>query len=641
MLEMEKVVQAMNNTSPVFRVLRWAAVLLAGGVGIPAAHAAPNTGEAIVAAMTGQAEARIFTGPVHEGRTEVKKLFEGASIGENSRVMTGRDGRLCMVCSPGAIVCVAPDTEFTIRRLRHTADGLPRSEKDLIRRIHLQVHKGRIRVQAGEPVATLDISVQAPAGTIDASGGSFVVAQDARRRWNVFVDAHEAGVTPRNGIRAGLKAGEAVRMAGGEKEGEGRAEKIQGDPDLSQFELCNVFFQDLEPFVLHEQRFDRAGLEKYLGLSRPVFDLDGGALVTDVSPSIRPPVADTRSPDLPRPAEGASGGRWDKQRVWDWFESIGPVKGVNYIPRTAVNSVEMWMKDTFDPEPIDEELGWARRIGYTSIRVQLQFAVWRDDPEGFLGRVDQLLELAAKHGLRVVPVLFDDLNLAGAAPQVGEQPSPVPGVHNARWVPSPAAEAVKDRRRWPALERYVKDVMGRFKQDGRVLYWDLYNTAGNGGLWEESIPLLDQTFNWARSVEPEQPLAVAVWKNFGSAMAARKLERSDLVTFHDFSDAADIEAKIQMLQRNQRPVICSDWLMRQAGNDFERILPVFAARRVGWFNCGLVAGRTQLDIQEAQYRSEKDSDLWQQNVLQEDGTPYREKEVELIQGFRYLEFLNQ
>jgi len=81
--------------------------------------------------------------------------------------------------------------------------------------------------------------------------------------------------------------------------------------------------------------------------------------------------------------------------------------------------------------------------------------------------------------------------------------------------------------------------------------------------------------------------------------------------------------------------------MRQAGNGVERILRVFAARRVGWFDCGLVVDRTQLDIQEAQYRSEKDSDLWQQNVLQEDGTPYREKEVELIQGFRYLESPNQ
>jgi hypothetical protein len=248
-----------------------------------------------------------------------------------------------------------------------------------------------------------------------------------------------------------------------------------------------------------------------------------------------------------------------------------------------------------------------------------------------------LLDLAAKHGLRVVPVLFDDLNRAGAAPQVGEQPEPVPGENNAHWVPSPGPEAVKDRRQWPDLEKYVKDTLNRFKNDKRVLYWDLYNTAGNSGLWEESLPLLDQTFNWARAVDPSQPLAVAAWKEFGSAMAARKLERSDLITFQSFDSAEGIEARLMLLQRYQRPIICSDWLMRQVGNDFEKVLPLFSTYRIGWFNQGLVSGKTQQYVQEARYRVDNNPDLWQQDVLQKDGTPYDQNEVELIQGFRYLD----
>jgi hypothetical protein len=93
----------------------------------------------------------------------------------------------------------------------------------------------------------------------------------------------------------------------------------------------------------------------------------------------------------------------------------------------------MWQADTFDADAIDEELGWAQDVGYTCIRVQLQFAVWQADPDGFLDRLDRLLELAAQHGQRVVPVLFDDLNLAGQPPELGAQPPPVPGEHNARW----------------------------------------------------------------------------------------------------------------------------------------------------------------------------------------------------------------
>ena len=628
----------MNNTSTVLRALR--AFLVAGTAGCcwsASAWAVSAVGEAVVVASTGQAQARVLTAPVHEGRTGLIDLFDGAAVGESSRVITGKDGRLCLACSAGAVLCVAPQTEFAIRQLRHTADGLPQSESDLIRRIHLVLYKGRIRVQAGVPTATLDIRIETPAGTVAAQGGAFVVAQDGNNAWCVFSDAFELEVVSRDGARAELKAGGAARMATGDGvQDDLQTSGVDVDPALHQFELCNSFFEDLEPFVDDASELDRGGLARYLGLSSPIVDLDSGALATDASPTIRPAISGAEAAGVSG-AGTDSGGRWSEERIWKWYDGLGAVKGVNYVPRTAVNSVEMWMESTFDPDTIDEELGWAQGLGYTAIRVQLQFAVWKDDPDGFLGRVGRVLELAAKHGLRVVPVLFDDLNIAGEAPSVGEQKEPIPGEYNRRWVPSPSKAAVTDRGQWPELEAYVKDVMGEFKRDGRVLYWDLYNTAGNGGLWEESLPLMDQTFNWARSVDASQPMAVAAWKEFGSAMAARKLERSDLVSFHSFDGVEGLEARLMLLARYRRPIICSDWLMRQVGSDFENALPLFAAHRVGWFNCGFVAGKTQMEIQQAQYRSEKDPDLWQQAVLRPDGTPYNRRETELIQGFRYME----
>jgi len=620
-----------------FQISRFA--LIAGVVwGMPSipAQAASRTGEAVIVAQTGKASARVFTGPVHEGKTIVKELFEGASLSEGSRIMTGNDGRLCTLFSPGAILCVAPRTEFTIEQLRHTADGLPKSEDDLIRRIHITLHKGRIRVHAGTPIPTTDIRITTPDGVVEAQGGAFVVAENSRHQWVVLNDAYELNVTPRNGARVEMAADSTARI---EMDGDRGhlQEDVGGDASLGQFELCNVFFQDLEPFIHHTREFNRGGLEQYMGLTTPFVQLDDGSIITDVSPSIRPEVGGTLSPPIPMLADRGAGSRWDEQRIWTWYDSIGTVKGVNYIPRTAVNSVEMWMKDSFDPDTIDEELGWAKGAGYTCIRVQLQFAVWQEDPEGFLDRVDELLSLARQHALRVVLVLFDDLNLAGKPPHVGRQPDPVPGRHNARWVPSPATKAVTDRNQWPALEKYVKGVMGRFRRDARVLYWDLYNTAGNNGLKEDSLPLMDQTFNWARSIDASQPLAVAPWREFNSAMATRKLERSDLVTFQSFDNVESIEARLLLLQRYQRPIICSDWLMRQVGNDFEQVLPLFSIYRVGWFNQGLVSGKTQRSVQQPRFRSEKDPDLWQQDVLHDDGSPYSRKEVELIQGFQYLD----
>jgi len=609
-----------------------AGCLLSGSI-----QAATQTGEALIVAQTGKATVRVFTGPIHEGRTTVKDLFEGASLGESSRIMTGKDGRLCSILSPGAILCVAPNTELTIKQLRHTADGLPQSEEDLVRRIHIDLHKGRIRVHAGTPIPTTDIQVNTPDGMVQAQGGGFVVAQDSQKRWNVLNDAYELSVTPRNGTREEMDPDSSARFEVDGGQGRLQMDEISRDAELDQFELCSTFFSDLEPFLQHTREFNHGGLEQYMGLSSSFVRLDQGGLVSDVSPIVRPDVTETITPALPLRATGNEGGRWDEQRIWTWFESIGTVKGVNYIPRTAVNSVEMWMEDSFDPETIDEELNWAQDIGYTCIRVQLQFKVWQQDSESFIDRVDELLKIAQRNGLRVTLVLFDDLNIAGQSPQVGPQPEPVPGVYNGRWVPSPSAKAVTDRSQWPALEQYVKDVMGKFKRDSRVLYWDLYNTAGNNGLKEETLPLMDQTFNWARSVNASQPLAVAPWREFNSAMAARKLERSDLVTFQSFDNVESIEARLLLLQRYQRPIICSDWLMRQVGNDFEQILPLFSIYQVGWFNQGLVSGKTQMQLQQTQYRSEKDPDLWQQDVLHEDGSPYNRTEVELIQGFQYLD----
>ena len=50
----------------------------------------------------------------------------------------------------------------------------------------------------------------------------------------------------------------------------------------------------------------------------------------------------------------------------------------------------------------------------------------------------------------------------------------------------------------PGLEAYVRDVVGRFRGDGRILFWDLYNEPGNSQMGEKRLPLAADTFRWAR-----------------------------------------------------------------------------------------------------------------------------------------------
>ena len=602
-------------------------------------HAAQTRyGEAVVVNRVGDAHAYLIEGPMHEGRRRRVDLVENSSVGETARISTGRDGRLCLALSPGAVICVAPGTDLTLQQLRMAADGLPPREEDLVRRVYINVSKGRVMVHAGAPVPSMDTRVRTGDGEVRAGGGTFAVARQQDGSWAVFNDAFDQDIIPENGTPLALKGNAvAVMQRGADGAAEARLVDSLADSPLRKFEVCEVFFKDLEPFLEDPVRFDRQGLSTYIGGAGGSVKFVGGDITAvDVSPSFRPvPVANVQ----PRVDAGGQSGdrRWGTQRIWDWYARIGPVKGFNYVPRYAVNSTEMWMENTFNPDIIGQELGWARNAGYTAVRVQLQSEVWRHDADGFLERLDKFLELAQRNGMRVVPILFDDLNLAGVEPVVGPQPDPSPDTHNSRWTPSPGPSKVADRAAWGELESYVDAVVKKFRRDDRVLFWDLYNMAGAGSMGETSLPLMDQTFNWARNADPEQPLAVAAWTRFGSAMTTHKLERSDLVTFQSFDAPQQTEALLTLLQRYERPVICTDWLLRQNGNDFESMLPLFAVHRVGWFNRGLVNGRTQTWLQQTQFRSEQNPDLWQHDVFLDNGEPYSLQEVEHIKAFRFME----
>jgi len=136
-------------------------------------------------------------------------------------------------------------------------------------------------------------------------------------------------------------------------------------------------------------------------------------------------------------AAGDEPSLWPKEKAWQWYDGVAPIRGVNYVPSTAVNMLEWWQKETFDPATIDRELKWANECGYNSIRCNLSFEVWESDPEGLKARLDQFFAIAAKHKLTVMLCLFDDVNFAKANPVLGRQPEPVPGIHNSRWVRAP------------------------------------------------------------------------------------------------------------------------------------------------------------------------------------------------------------
>jgi endo-1,4-beta-mannosidase len=167
---------------------------------------------------------------------------------------------------------------------------------------------------------------------------------------------------------------------------------------------------------------------------------------------------------------------WSKEKAQEWYKQWGWLRGSDFIPSTAINQLEMWQAETFDTATINRELGWAESIGMNSMRVYLHHLAWEVDQQGFKNRMEQYLDIAGKHGISTLFVVFDDC--WNPTYQAGKQPEPKPGIHNSGWVRDPGDKIHEDSTLNLTLERYVKDVLTHFSNDKRIVLWDLYNEPG-------------------------------------------------------------------------------------------------------------------------------------------------------------------
>ncbi len=318
--------------------------------------------------------------------------------------------------------------------------------------------------------------------------------------------------------------------------------------------------------------------------------------------------------------------RWSASEANDWYRAQPWLVGCNFIPSSAINQLEMWQADTFDPETIDRELGWAAGIGFNTVRVYLHDLAWEADAQGFKKRMERFLEIADGHGIRPMFVIFDDC--WNENPQIGKQPDPVPGVHNSGWLQSPGKSVVNNPALWSRLERYVNDVIGSFAEDGRVLAWDLYNEPGNSEQGTKSLPLLEKIFEWAREAAPTQPLTAGIWSGH-RPLNEFQLAASDIITFHNYGDAKGLARQIAALEEHRRPVICTEWLRRPVSNVASH-LPVFRSEHVGCYNWGLVAGKTQTIYPWGSKKGAPAPKRWFHDLLNKDGTPFDREEIDLF-----------
>lgn len=350
-------------------------------------------------------------------------------------------------------------------------------------------------------------------------------------------------------------------------------------------------------------------------------------------------------------SEATAQARWTPEQAQAWQAKRGWLVGANYAPAYAINQLEMWQIGTFNAERIDLEMSWAESLGFNSMRVFLHDRLWTGEGKDLIERLDQFLAICDKHKIGVVLVPFD--SVWDPQPQAGKQRDPKPGVHNSGWVQSPGAAILGDPAKHILMKPYLQGIIRRFKDDPRIQAWDLVNeldndnanSYGRNGTQTElpnkaemGLLFTKKCFEWAREIQPSQPLTCGVWighwedESKLNPMEKFCLEQSDVITFHNYGDGESLKRAITALRRYQRPILCTEYMARGNKSFFDPNLRILKDEQVGAHSWGFVDGKSQTIYPWDSWQNPypKEPELWFHDIFRRDGTPYRQSEVDFI-----------
>ena len=361
-------------------------------------------------------------------------------------------------------------------------------------------------------------------------------------------------------------------------------------------------------------------------------------------------------------------GPWTKEKAWEWYRAQPWIRGCNYMPASCANRVDQWQALGCEERfaEMERELQVAEDIGFNTLRllVELQgFGVWLADREGFLDRFDRTLAVMARHGMRAIIVLGNDCM---RPKRVWQLPKPGPqtfdlGYHGGRRLSQHGSfpgemgySQVDDPELKPKFFEMCAELLGKYRDDARILFWNLWNEPGSSYRGEASVGPLREMFELAWGINPSQPLAADIWAgDYGTspdgANKAQRLagELSDIVSYHCYGNYETQVQTIHKLRRYYgRPLVNTEWLARVLGNDVFSAYPLFWLERIGCTCWGFVAGKYQtFEPWEGMWKriekgdpAAKDWDMtkWFHDLIRPSLRPYDPKEIDVIKRFNAL-----
>jgi endo-1,4-beta-mannosidase len=223
----------------------------------------------------------------------------------------------------------------------------------------------------------------------------------------------------------------------------------------------------------------------------------------------------------------------------------GDVKGVNYYPSYAHNTMEIW--GIYNNNTVDMELGFAAEMGFNCIRIWINYHGYKESKKRMLKDIDRFLSLCEKHGLRCIPIPFcscyvdlkdrsKDQAYATSFLENFQVPSEEMKQVETYWkrylsYPQSPGYTMLESKYWNVIEPYLRDLIKPHKGDPRILAWDLMNEPF-------AFPTMDKTritkflahmCTFSKDIAGSTPITVGI----SSWLYTSKVEKFvDLITFH-------------------------------------------------------------------------------------------------------------
>jgi hypothetical protein len=160
----------------------------------------------------------------------------------------------------------------------------------------------------------------------------------------------------------------------------------------------------------------------------------------------------------------------------------------------------MWWAHYDDyAKDIEQELAATQKhLRFTTLRVFLHSQVFAADPQVLIKNMGRFLNTATSFGMKVGFVFFGDCWIQNGG-NVTVPCVPKKGVHNGCWYASPQSS---ERTTIDRFQPYVSTLIRAFKNDTRVIWWEIFNEPSRKASATFTHALRDAGFKWAKAESP-------------------------------------------------------------------------------------------------------------------------------------------